>query len=450
MGDRDAALERMRVIVSACYGSRGDVVPCLRLAEAFARLGADVCAMANPLYASKARNGVRFVGVGSAEAYDEMIKRNATRRGVRRLVRYWLSHLDEHTGKLIELCRENEEEDVVVLAHTLDFAVRCLEEHNERSNEFKNVRFYSIVLSPALLRGETRKIPPYFGGAIERFGCALALRRCATDCADWLVDSVFAPDLNAFRCRVYGIEAPLRGVFDRWFLTSNVLAMWPAYFEATTGGNTLQVGFPSSDVSEDLSGDDNLRRAVEFVRSDSRPCVVFVSASGNPPHAKVFFRLACRAMSRLTSMKAIMLTKHKDGIQNFVPENVQTFDFVPLTSLLAHSSMAVPTMAVHHASMGCVAATIRAGVPSLIVPAVLDQHYNADVLKELGVVRVVKMSNLNRRRLVREIHATMTSESVAKRVASVTKRANEDARSAEERAASLITKYSTVQLKMKF
>jgi UDP:flavonoid glycosyltransferase YjiC (YdhE family) len=149
-------------------------------------------------------------------------------------------------------------------------------------------------------------------------------------------------------------------------------------------------------------------------------------------------------------MKAIMLTKHKDGIQKFVPENVQTFNFVPLTSLLAHSSMAVPTMAVHHASMGCVAATIRAGVPSLIVPAVLDQHYNADVLKELGVVRVVKMSNLNRRLLIREIHATMTSESVAKRVASVTKRANEDARSAEERAASLITKYSTVQLKMKF
>lgn len=450
MGDRDAALERMRVIVSACYGSRGDVVPCLRLAEAFARLGADVRAMANPLYASEAGNGVRFVGVGSAKAYDEMVKRNASRRGVRRLVRYWLSHLDEHTGKLIELCREDEEEDVVVLAHTLDFPVRCLEEHNERSNEFKNLRFYSIVLSPALLRGETRKIPPYFRGAIERFGCASALRRCATDCADWLVDSVFAPDLNAFRSRVYGIKTPVRGVFDRWFLTSNVLAMWPAYFEATPGGNTLQVDFPSSDVSEDLSGDDNLRRAVEFARSDSRPCVVFVSASGNPPHAKVFFRLACRAMSRLTSMKAIMLTKHKDGIQKFVPENVQTFDFVPLTSLLAHSSMAVTTMAVHHASMGCVAATIRAGVPSLIVPAVLDQHYNADVLKELGVVRVVKMSNLNRRLLVREIHATMTSESVAKRVASVTKRANEDARSAEERAASLITKYSTVQLKMKF
>lgn len=439
------ALERMRVIVSACYGSRGDVVPCLRLAEAFARLGADVRAMANPSYASEARNGVRFVGVGSAKAYDEMVKQNASRRGVRRLVRYWLSHLDEHTGKLIELCRENEEEDVVVLAHTLDFAVRCLEEHNERSNEFKNLRFYSIVLSPALLRGEARKIPPYFGGAIERFGCALALRACATDCADRLVDSLFAPDLNAFRSRVYGIKTPVRGVFDRWFLTSNVLAMWPAYFEATTRGNTLQVDFPSSDVSEDLSGDDNLRRGVEFARSDSRPCVVFVSASGNPPHAKVFFRLACRAMSRLTSMKAIMLTKHKDGIQKFVPENVKIFDFVPFTSLLAHSSMAVPTMAVHHASMGCVAATIRAGVPSLIVPAVLDQHYNADVLKELGVVRVVKMLNLNRRRLVREIHATMTSESVAKRVASVTKRANEDARSAEERAASLITKYSTTQ-----
>lgn len=452
MGDRDAALKRMRVIVSACYGSRGDVVPCLRLAEAFARLGADVCAMANPLYASEARNGVRLVGVGSAKAYDEMVKQNASRRGVRRLVRYWLSHLDEHTGKLIELCRErsgdNEEEDVVVLAHTLDFAVRCLEEHNERSNEFKNLRFYSIVLSPALLRGEARKIPPYFGGAIERFGCALAWRRCATDCADCLVDSVFAPDLNAFRSRVYGIKTPVRGVFDRWFLTSNVLAMWPAYFEATPGSNTLQADFPSSDVSENLSEDDTLRCAVEFVRSDSRPCVVFVSASGNPPHAKVFFRLACRAMSRLTSMKAIMLTKHKDAIENFVPENVQIFDFVPLTSLLAHSSMAVPTMAVHHASMGCVAATIRAGVPSLIVPAVLDQHYNADVLKELGVVRLVKMSNLSRRLLVREIHATMTSESIAKRVASVKIQANEDARSTEERAASLIT--NTVQLKMKF
>jgi UDP:flavonoid glycosyltransferase YjiC (YdhE family) len=452
VGDLDAAFERMRVIVSACYGSRGDVVPCLRLAEAFARLGADVRVLANPMYASEARNDLRFVGVGSAKAYEEMLKGNASRRGVRMLVRYWLSHLDEHTGKLIALCRErsgeNEEEDVVVLAHTLDFAVRCLEEHNERSNEFKTLRFYSIVLSPALLRGGTRRIPPYFAGAIVRFEtqCGV-LRRFAERFADWLVDSVFAPALNSFRYRVYGIKTPVRGVFHRWFLTSNVLAMWPAYFEATTSMRTLlQVDFPSSDVSKDLSGDSTFRRAIEFVRRDSRPCVVFVSASGNPPHAKVFFRLACRAMSRLTSMKAIMLTKHKDGIQKLIPENVKLFDFVPLTSLLAHSSMAVPTMAVHHASMGCIAATVRAGVPSLIVPAVLDQHYNADVLKEMGIVRVVKMSNLSRRLLVREIQATMTSESVAKCVASVTKRANEDTRSAEERAASLITKCSTTQI----
>ena len=80
------------------------------------------------------------------------------------------------------------------------------------------------------------------------------------------------------------------------------------------------------------------------------------------------------------------------------------------------------------------------------MPAVLDQHYNADVLKEMGIVRVVKMSNLSRRLLVREIQATMTSESVAKCVASVTKRANEDTRSAEERAASLITKCITTQI----
>lgn len=68
-----ARRKRFQVIVSACYGSRGDVMPCLTIAAELARRldgEATVVAMANPVFENAVAANVRFIGVGSRDEYE--------------------------------------------------------------------------------------------------------------------------------------------------------------------------------------------------------------------------------------------------------------------------------------------------------------------------------------------------------------------------------------------
>lgn len=62
-------------------------------------------------------SGLRFVGVGTKEAYEDLLANSHKRKDKRALVRYWLSHLDEHYAALEELVAGRRR--VVIVAHPL-------------------------------------------------------------------------------------------------------------------------------------------------------------------------------------------------------------------------------------------------------------------------------------------------------------------------------------------
>ena len=111
------------VVVSSAYGSQGDVGPLVALARALQRrrVASVVAFVGNGFFRADVENPrtpeLRFVEVGTKRGYEDLLVNSHKRKDKRALVRYWLSHLEEHYAALRELLRGRRR--VVVVAHPL-------------------------------------------------------------------------------------------------------------------------------------------------------------------------------------------------------------------------------------------------------------------------------------------------------------------------------------------
>lgn len=396
-------MDRAVVVVSAVCGSSGDVAPCLAIAgalrAALPRADVRVCALANPVYERAVDEDVEFVGVGSAAASRKLMEGKGARG--RALVDLWTSVLEAHAEALRALARQSRRR-VTVLAHTLDVAVRCLEESESDSGSFA---CYSIVLSPALVRFPRIGIPPFLG---ELVGC-LRPRRLAERAADFLVDMAFAPRLNAFRASL-GLAPVRRGIFKTWFLCrGGSFCMYPEAFARAPTFVSAQVGFPLQPRVPTSRELDVVNFVRDYVESHGVPTVVFVSASGNPPFATKFFSAAADAMTRLgSSANAIFLTMHRDRLPD-LPSNSIHLEYLPLDA--CHDVKF--GLFVSHGTIGCISNALVAAWPQIVCPACWDQPYNCELLQSMGkVARVIPISKLRGKKLSHAIEKTFADESV--------------------------------------
>ena len=405
----DARHDAPVCVVSACYGSRGDVEPAIAIANAAARAWPNVVrvvVLVNPFFADMCDDGVDVVRVGDAQEYQSWMSSGAARGGA--LVSYWLSHLDAHWRAL--LCVLGDAKRVVVLGNALDFVVRFLEEFhaNGLMEHACDVTCCTIVLSPAFVRQSGQKTPP-----VAVAGC---LPKCLwLAAADCLVDCAFVPELDAFRARI-GLHQHVSRVFRDWFMSSRVLCLYPAWFEradepkARIPRGVHQFDFPLA-ASPGDAHDGNVVRDImqQLFTDDQQRMVVFVSATGNPPFATRVFAAALASMRALagSSIKAIVLTKHPDRLGGAAPPNVKHVSFVNLTALL--SARKHPIL-VHHGGIGCCAAGMRAGASHVVVPAAFDQPYNAEILQRMGIARVIPMRKLTTKRLTRALRHALRDE----------------------------------------
>ena len=397
------------IVFTSAYGSRGDIAPVLRCAEAYASRArargsnARVCAVSNAKYADDVTK-CAFASIGKAEEYDGFMMPNA-KRG-RALVEYWLSHLREHWEVVLGVIGDAKR--AVVVGHALDFVVRLIEESKEQGLLFKNVDVTcaTVVLSPAMVRGRKRRTPPYANEIVPPWA------PFRSEACDFLIDCAFAPKVNAFRAEL-GMKTPkcVRGVFREWFMASHVLALYPAWFERVDPPRrrgrvieTHQFDFPCD--TRDVGGDETVKRIIEFFGYGDEAALVFVSASGNPPFAAKFFDVAARCMARLGGARAIVLTKHTDRLGVLpLPPNVLHIEFVDLLALFRAMNRANRRpIVVHHCGVGVCASGLIGGALHVAVPAAFDQPYNANILRDMGVAaEVISMSRLSRKRLTRAL-----------------------------------------------
>lgn len=103
------------------------------------------------------------------------------------------------------------------------------------------------------------------------------------------------------------------------------------------------------------------------------------------------------------------------GVVTRLPTSTNVFyaDDVPHSWLF-------PRMAaiVHHGGAGTTAAGLRAGVPSIITPFLLDQHAWAERVAKLGVgIRLADHRRLTAKKLAQAIHTAVTDSALRARAA---------------------------------
>ena len=337
----------------------------------------------------------------------------------------------------------------------------------------------TALLSPALLRTSETFAPPVGVPALPprlRACLPVSATRAWASLGDALVDRMFRPTIDAFfRARRIpkrregggggggvllrdGGEGPSRerhttrpsssfatsspGVFREWFLArGGVLCMWPEWFAPPDAewpsANATLCGFPTeTDPDEPATNAKPTSLDPElsaFLRDHPRP-FVFVAGTGNPPHARAFFRAAVAAIERvrrrgsnanasasvffeserknaattataatpsapsthslpecLTSRaSALLLTRHPETALSAcptpLPPHVLALPWADLRRILPNCACLV-----HNAGVGSVALALELGAAQVLAPAGFDQPENAERARALVDAPVVPM-----------------------------------------------------------
>lgn len=90
-------------------------------------------------------------------------------------------------------------------------------------------------------------------------------------------------------------------------------------------------------------------------------------------------RIVCRALS-LTGQRAVVLTGWGGLSPSELPREICAVDWVPFDWLFPRVSAVV-----HHGGAGTTAASLRAGLPTVVIPFILDQFFWGRRVFELGV-----------------------------------------------------------------
>jgi len=144
---------------------------------------------------------------------------------------------------------------------------------------------------------------------------------------------------------------------DNWTSRNVISGYW--YLEAP----------PSYSPPEDLQ---------EFIETSEKPIFIsFGSASGSEKDNVSFMKFLFEGVQKAGARAIILNT---EGYVNEIPDHIYLVQEIPYDWLLSHVSCVV-----HHCGMGTTAEVLKAGLPSIPVPHMIDQFAWADRIHFLGV-----------------------------------------------------------------
>ena len=356
----------MRFVLTA-IGSAGDVFPFLGLALRLRQRGHDVAMIANghfrPLLES---HGIPMREFGSAEAYRQAITNPDLWHPLKGF-RTVMQLIEDQRGLMQNMLEMAGREDVII-AHSLAFAARLLEESGQR-------KVVSIVLQPAVLRSVHEG--PVMGGNHGITPLPRWMQRLCWQAVDrWWVDPLVNPILDPLRQEMHLPRQ--RHYFAQWLhsprLSIGFFPEWYAPMQPDWQEGIRLMGFPLCDDVAQIP----IPAALEaLLESGVRP-LVFTPGSAMK-HAHEFFDAATKA-SQVRKTPAIFLTTHREQLPDQLPSGMYHFDFAPLSQILPRCCGLV-----HHGGIGTTAAALAAGIPQIIMPLSHDQPDNAARIVRLGL-----------------------------------------------------------------
>jgi UDP:flavonoid glycosyltransferase YjiC (YdhE family) len=361
-------------VLIATVGSRGDVQPMLVLAEALLRRGHRVRIAAPPNFKGMVEAcGVRFVALGSDT--EQIIRQNQSLAeaspvvAVPRQLSLMRSETERQVRDLLaERDRDRERVDVVVAAG-LAFGAYSLAERVGAS-------YVYVSYSLSGIRDDAH--PP---GPMPVFGLPRTANRCLWRLIELGFDWAMRGPIDAART-AHGLDAdpePFRHVYaERVLLAQDAVFGTPsesarAFCEQVPALVRREPGAAlPADVERFL-----LRRAGRDGRADR---VAYVGFGSMPTVERARIVRAVIELWRATGTRMLLYSAYGEDAERELPEGVLAIRSLDHTRLFPRLDWIV-----HHGGAGTTATALRAGVPQLIVPHIIDQFFHGHRIAELGV-----------------------------------------------------------------
>jgi rhamnosyltransferase subunit B len=370
----------MRVII-VTLGSLGDLLPFLSIAKELIARGHEV----NIAGSSNFEPYVRGIGIEfSSVLASDRIERPTEDARLWDVGRIWRLGMERVLAPAMrptyEWIREKTKHDeCVVLARWAVFGARL-------AAEKLGVPLCTVYMSAEALNvcdttGTASRLrgisgDEVFGPAINAYRSELGMQPVDHICSRWL----HSPD--------YGL-----GLFPEWFCARG--PCWPPQV-ATTGFVTYDdplVGQAAPPATLDA-----------FLQAGDAP-IVFTPGTGMP-RAGDFFRESLAACASIGA-RAIFLTHHHAHLPPRLPPWALHADYIPMKGFLSRASALV-----HPGGIGTCAQAIRAGIPQLVVPTVVDHFDNALHMEALGVGVSVAMKEYEEKSVARQLTQLLSAASV--------------------------------------
>ncbi|MGC1379233.1 MAG: glycosyltransferase [Anaerolineales bacterium] len=336
-----------RVVITS-IGSTGDVQPLLALADELRSAGHELVFALPSMYQARVqRLGFRFseIGVGTGvDAWHKIFAQQARITDPVEQTRYFVEALGPWMSQMFqELCGLCSDADVLV-SPAFHLAARMV-------HDATGIPFVSVHLSPFGSQG---------GKALREVSAPL-VNQYRQQAGLPPLDDPLGADSASPQLALYAVS---RHVF-------RPPAGWPSHYHLT--------GYWYFD-EKDWQPDPAL---VEFIQAGEPPVVVtFGSMPSDDPAALTDLIVA--AMKQ-TGCRAIIQHGGGDLAQSrALPENIRAVDFVPHGWLFPRAACVV-----HHGGAGTTAAAFRAGVPTVVVPHLLDQPIWAEYARAFGCAAAV-------------------------------------------------------------
>ena len=396
----------MRITICT-FGSRGDTQPYVALAMGLQQAGHHATLVASHDLAEWIRSygiDVHPLRFSLQEFMQKPEQRDALKgRNVVRILRGFRSGFETYLAGVMDDCwQAAQEAEFLVLSSIASLGVDIASQ--------RDIPMAVVSLQP--LFPPTRAFPMFMlpfrfslGGGYNHLTYSLYMR------AGWLFASGL---LNHWRTTCLGLPP--------WHSMREMIDTLGDYGTPWLYGYSPQVLPKPPDWADNLhvtgnwflDAQPNWQPPAELLRFlESGPPPVYVgfgSMSDKDPERLT--RLVLRALE-LTGQRGVLLTGW--GAVARLPTSASVFyaDDVPHSWLF-------PRMAavVHHGGAGTTAAGLRAGVPSLITPFLLDQYAWADRVVKSGVgLRLADSKRLTAEKLAQAIHTAVTDSALRTRAA---------------------------------
>lgn len=411
MRRRDAWRERRMRMVFTAFGSAGDVLPVLSIAEAASKRGHDCVALLNPAQLGlAAARGVRAEGFG--EAWDASTLRDRpgwldAKRGSLAMLRELMA---PRTASLVPALRDLLERfgaDVVV-HHQASFGVGWVTEA---------LGIARVMVSVAPSGWVSVKDPSRYPGMPDRDSYPGWAVRLGGVFGKRAVNRAVDPVLNGIR-REMGMEAGRAFMFEEQFGGALNVGMWSPVFRGAAGDDparSVVAGFPRAATAV-VEGEmaEGTERVREFLGGEGALLTLGTTAV----HAGVDVVGLADEVARGVGRRVVVLGG--GGMEERAGGRVLLAGFVPHGLVMGDAGCVV-----HHGGIGTTGAVLRAGVPSVVVPFTHDQPDNARRVRMLGCGVVLERRRLNGARLVGAVRGVL-SGGYAERCAGIATRLEDE------------------------